>query len=79
VKLNLGVVKNEDGTRADFTYHQISMPRWTQCGWLVPGAIRGQWVIGSKYSPFAGQHPKNYVSIEADYETWREKPKDAAA
>lgn len=65
-------------TRRDFTYLQISMPRWTQCAWLAPGEFRGQWKLGEQCPPFARQHPKNYETIKATYDNWKEKTKEAA-
>ncbi len=57
--------------RQDFKHHQVSMQRWVapRFGWLVRQE-RG-WGRGPHLPDFRAQHPKNWVQIEAAYETWR--------
>lgn len=56
-------------TRHHFKHYDISMSRWTQGHWIMKGdGLR--WVKGRDIPDLKAQHPKNYVEIENDYETW---------
>jgi hypothetical protein len=67
IKIAVTLEKRGYVTRQDFKHHQISMSRWTQGGWILR-CVRG-WEKG-KLPDFKAQHPRNYVEIEADYDTW---------
>lgn len=61
-------------TPADFKALGISMPRWTQGGWLQKSEKRGRWIKGAM-PDFKAQHPRNYDEIADDFENW--KPAEA--
>lgn len=61
-------------TRADFKHIEIDHRRWISGAWLaVDHAHPGRWVKGKYWPDFASQHPRNYLEIKADAETWMPK------
>lgn len=72
IKIAVTLEKRGYVTRLDFKHHQISMSRWSQGGWIIreDRDKNGKWKKG-KLPDFKAQHPKNYVEIENDYETWQ--------
>ena len=76
IKIAITLEKRGYVTRSDFAFFEISMSRWTQSRWIVPGNSKGRWIAG-RMPDFRAQHPVNFVQIEADHEKWREKEKAA--
>ena len=70
IKIAISLEKRGYVTRQDFAFFEISMSRWTQSRWIVPGAEKGRWVAGAM-PDFRAQHPVNYPQIEADHEKWK--------
>ena len=62
-------------TRRDFTHFQISMSRWIDPfdAWLKRDGDGG-WIKGDGFPDFAAQHPRNYLEIAAEYESWKSPP-----
>ncbi len=56
-------------TRHHFQHYNISMSRWTQGRWIMKGDGL-KWIKGRGLPDLKAKHPKNYVEIENDYETW---------
>lgn len=56
--------------RRDFARLDLSPSIWTQRRWIVPGALKGQWVEGTGIPNFEAQHPVNYAQIAADMDRW---------
>lgn len=70
IKIAITLEKLGYVTRQDFKHHQISMSRWTQGRWIMKSdGLR--WTRGKNIPDLKGQHPRNYVEIENDYETWK--------
>nr|DAE48904.1 MAG TPA: hypothetical protein [Caudoviricetes sp.] len=69
IKVAVTLEKRGFVTRKDFAHFDISMSRWTQSRWIVPGN-RGEWLPGLM-PDFRSQHPVNYPQIAADYEKWK--------
>lgn len=57
-------------TRADFAHLKIDHRRWVGERWIDVDGARGGWVKGPNWPDFAGQHPKNYAEIAADFDRW---------
>ncbi len=76
IKIAITLQKRGYVTRHDFAFFEISMSRWTQSRWIVPGHTRGRWVAG-RMPDFRAQHPINFEQIEADHEKWRQKERAA--
>lgn len=72
IKIAITLEKQGYVTRADFAFFEISMSRWTQSRWIVPGHTKGRWIAG-RMPDFRAQHPVNFAQIEADHEKWRQK------
>lgn len=72
IKIAITLEKQGYITRQNFAFFKISMSRWTQMRWIIPGENRGQWVAG-RMPDFRAQHPVNYAQIEADHEAWRQE------
>lgn len=73
IKLVITLQRRGYLTRQDFAHFKISMSRWTQQGWLTKDG-HGGWIAGAYMPDFKGQHPVNFVQIEADYEKWQAPP-----
>lgn len=71
IKIAITLEKRGYVTRADFAFFEISMSRWTQSRWIVPGNTKGRWIAG-RMPDFRAQHPVNFTQIEADHEKWRD-------
>lgn len=69
IKIVITLEKRGYVTRQDFKHHDISMSRWTQ-GWWIQKSSDLRWVKGNNLPDLRAQHPKNYVEIENDFETW---------
>lgn len=72
IKIAITLEKQGYITRQDFAFFEISMSRWTQMRWIVPGDTKGRWVAG-RMPDFRAQHPVNFAQIEADHEKWRQE------
>lgn len=72
IKLCIILERRGHVTRADMTALSISQGRWTDLhnGLLDRSNIRGVFVAGKHTPNFRTEHPRNYVEIEADAETW---------
>lgn len=57
-------------TRADFAHLRVDHRRWVGERWVEVDGAKGGWVPGPRWPDFAGQHPKNYAEIAADFEKW---------
>lgn len=67
-------------TRADFKHLRLDSRRWLDRGrWLIPGAERGQYLLGPGLPDFKGQHPVNYGQIKADIAKWHPTPYTASS
>lgn len=70
IKMAVFLEKRGVVQRSHFKSLDLSMSMWTQSGWIVPGARRGEWVKGQCMRDFRNQHPTNFDQIEADFENW---------
>lgn len=73
IKIVIEAMRRGFVTRQDFKYHSIDMSRWTQCGWIVSGKNKSEWILSEKVPDFRKQHPVNFAEIENVYNDWKHK------
>jgi hypothetical protein len=73
IKISILMERRGSVSASDFDTLKISISRWRQGGWIIPGPFPKTWKRGDYCPDFRAQHPTNYGQFEADFDKWAPK------